>query len=238
MRVVQFAGWSKTGKTSLIEEVLRAAPPTTVIGVIKHLGGTHPFALEPGRDTTRFYEQGARAVTGIDREKGVTLLRDDSLEAALDRLSDAGCDVALVEGFKTVPFARVVVGDLPSDRCVLRDPVPAEVFAALDRFDEHYSPQGLLRACRRETGIEGGIACTCTAPADREHAADHASLAALEARCAAAPGVIGARVHGRVYAERGTIVLALVARDPAGAAAGLAAFDAIAGDTAGLGGRG
>jgi len=238
VRVVQFAGWSKTGKTGLIEEVLRAAPPAMVVGVIKHLGGAHPFELEPGRDTTRFYEQGARAVIGIDREKGVTLFRDDSLEAALDRLSDAGCDVALVEGFKTVPFARVVIGDLPSDRAVLRNPAPEEVITALDRFDEHHSPQGLLRVCRRESGAAGGVECTCAAPVDPALATDQAALAALEGRCATLPGVTCARVHGRVYAQRGTMVLALIARDPAGAAAALAVFDAAVAVRREPGGRG
>ena len=152
MRVVQFAGWSGTGKTTLIEEVIDAAPPGLTIGVVKHLGGVHPFELDPGRDTTRFYERGARAVTGIDAAKGVTVLRSDTLFTALDRLSDAGCGLALVEGFKTEPFARVVIGDLPSDRCVLRNPTADEVLEALDRFDEYVSPGGLLRACRERAG--------------------------------------------------------------------------------------
>ncbi len=162
MRVVQFAGWSGTGKTTLIEEVIDAAPPGLAIGVVKHLGGVHPFALDPGRDTTRFYERGARAVTGIDAAKGVTVLRSDTLFAALDRLSDAGCALALVEGFKTEPFARVVIGDLPSDRCVLRNPTAHEVLEALDRFDEYVSPGGLLRACRERAGGSGAFECSGT----------------------------------------------------------------------------
>ncbi len=237
MRVVQFAGWSKTGKTGLIERVLRVVPEGMTAGVVKHLGGEHPFELEPGRDTTRFFTEGASVVTGIDGEKGVTLVRADSLEAALDRLSDAGCDLALVEGFKTVPFARVVVGDLPSERAVLRDPAPEEVIAALDRFDEYHSMRGLLLACRRAAGVRDGIECTCRVPADPEQADDRVHLAALESRCRAVLGVIGAMVHGRVYAGGGTILIALIARDPASAAAALAEFETIANGTTGPGGR-
>ena len=237
MRVVQFAGWSKTGKSSLIEQVLRVVPQGMTVGVVKHLGGAHPFELEPGRDTSRFFAGGAAVVTGIDGEKGVTLVRADSLEAALDRLSDAGCDLALVEGFKTVPFARVVIGDLPSERVVLRDPAPEEVIAALDRFDEVHSLRGLLAACRQATGVQDGVECTCRVPIDPALASDPAHLAALEARCRAVPGVDGAMVHGRVYPGEETILVALIARDPASAAAAFASFDAAANSTAGPGGR-
>ncbi|HQJ87864.1 MAG TPA: molybdopterin-guanine dinucleotide biosynthesis protein B [Methanoregulaceae archaeon] len=237
MRVVQFAGWSGTGKTTLVEGVLRVVPRGLTAGVVKHLGGEHPFGLEPGRDTTRLYTGGAAVVTGIDREKGVTLVRADSLAAALDRLSDAGCDLALVEGFKTVPFARVVVGDLPSERVVLRDPSPEEVVAALDRFDEYHSPGGLLLACRRETGVTDGVECTCRVPVGPARSTDPAHLAALEARCRAVPGVVGVKVHGRVYPEGGQILVALIARDPGAAAAALASFGSVNRGTADRGGQ-
>ncbi len=237
MRVVQFAGWSGTGKTTLIEEVIGAAPPGLAIGVIKHLGGVHPFALDPGRDTTRFYERGAHVVTGIDSAKGVTVLRSDTLFAALDRLSDAGCQLALVEGFKSEPFARVVIGDLPSDRCLLRNPAAHEVFDALGRFDEYVSPGGLLRACRERAGGSGTFECSGTLDVTPALAADRAALEQLEARCASAPGVVAAGVHGRVYAGAGTIVLALIARDPMDGSAGFAALVAAAGGTTGQRGR-
>jgi molybdopterin synthase catalytic subunit len=230
MRVVQFAGWSGTGKTTLIEEVIEAAPPGLAIGVIKHLGGTHPFALDPGRDTTRFYERGARAVTGIDAAKGVTVLRSDTLFAALDRLSDAGCELALVEGFKTEPLARVVIGDLPSDRCVLRNPTANEVLGALDRFDEYVSPGGLLRARRGRAGGAGAFECAGRLRAAPDLAGDRAALQRLEAGLASAPGVVAAGLHGRVYAGEGTIVMALIACDPAGAGAALAALARAIGD--------
>lgn len=234
MRVVQVAGWSGTGKTTLIEQVIDAAAPDLVIGVIKHLGGVHPFALDPGRDTTRFYERGARIVTGIDVGKGVTVVRADTLSAALDRLSDAGCDLAIVEGFKSEPFARVVIGDLPSERCVLRDPGAHEVLAALDRFDEYVSPGGLLRACRERAHGCGAFECSGTFAVPPGLAADRDSLAGLEAHWASRPGVLAAGIHGRVYAGAGTIVVALIACDPAD---GAAAFAALAAEAAG-GGRG
>ena len=238
MRVVQFAGWSGTGKTTLIEEVIDAAPPGLTIGVVKHLGGAHPFELDPGRDTTRFYERGARVVTGIDAAKGVTVLRSDTLFDALDRLSDAGVELALVEGFKTEPFARVVIGDLPSDRCVLRNPTADEVLGTLDRFDEYDSPGGVLRACRERAEGRGAFECSGTLEVTPARAADRPALDRLEARCASASGVIATRVHGRVYAGAGTIIMALIACD---AAEGGAAFAALArsaaGDAAQPGGR-
>ncbi|MEN6341929.1 MAG: molybdopterin-guanine dinucleotide biosynthesis protein MobB [Methanospirillum sp.] len=237
MKVVQFAGWSGTGKTTLIEEVIGAAPPSLVIGVVKHLGGVHPFTLDPGRDTTRFYERGVRAVVGIDAAKGVTVLRGDTLFAALDRLSDSGCGLALVEGFKSEPFAKVVIGDLPSDRCVLRNPVAHEVIDALDRFDDYVSPGGLLRICRERAGITGAFECSATLGVAPAFAADCAALERLESRCASMPGVVAIGVHGRVYAGAGTIVLALIARDSVGGSAAFAELVAGAGGTTGSGGR-
>lgn len=235
MRVVQFAGWSGTGKTTLIEEVIDAAPPDLAIGVVKHLGGVHPFALDPGRDTTRFYERGARAVTGIDSAKGVTVLRSDTLFAALDRLSDSGCDLALVEGFKTEPFSRVVIGDLPSERCVLRNPDAREVLGALDRFDDYVSPGGLLRDCRERASGPGGFECSGTLMVPPSLAADRDGLERLGARWQSAPGILAAGVNGRVYAGGGTIVIALVACDPA---TGSAAFAALVAELMGTMGRG
>lgn len=232
MRVIQVVGWSGTGKTTLIGEVIDAAPSGLEIGVIKHLGGVHPFALDPGRDTTRFYEKGARAVTGIDAAKGVTVLRSDTLFAALDRLSDAGCGLALVEGFKAEPFARVVVGDLPLDRCLLRNPTAHEVLAALDRFDEYVSQGGLLRRCRERAGGGGALECSGTLVVAPSLAGDRAALDRIEARAASAPGVAAVEVHGRVYAGAGIIVLALVARDPIGGSAAFAALAAAAGGAA------
>lgn len=230
MRVVQFAGWSGTGKTTLIEEVIDASPPDLAIGVVKHLGGAHPFALDPGRDTTRFFEHGARVVTGIDAAKGVTVVRSDTLFSALDRLSDAGCDLALVEGFKTEPFARVVIGDLPSERCVLRNPTADEVLGAMDRFDEYVSQGGLLRACRGRAGGAGVFECAGTLRVVPDLAGDRAALHRLEASLAGTPGVVAAGLHGRVYAGEGTIVMALIACDPAGAGAALAALARAIGD--------
>ncbi|NLX48573.1 MAG: molybdopterin-guanine dinucleotide biosynthesis protein B [Methanospirillum sp.] len=225
MRVVQFAGWSGTGKTTLIEQVIDAAAPELAVGVVKHLGGAHPFSLDPDRDTTRFYDRGARVVVGIDAEKGVGLHRGDTLFSALDRLSDSGCDLALVEGFKKEPFARVVIGDLPSERCVLRDPTAREVLGALDRFDEHHSPGGLLRECRARAGGAGGFECSGAMRTTGEIAGDRDTLGRLEAGLASAPGVVAAGLRGMVHAGQGTVVMALVACDPAG---GLTAMSGLA----------
>lgn len=230
MRVVQFAGWSGTGKTTLIEEVIDAAPPGLAIGVIKHLGGVHPYALDPGRDTTRFYERGARAVIGIDAAKGVTVLRNDTLFAALDRLSDAGCELALVEGFKTEPFARVVIGDLPSERCVLRNPSANEVLASLERFDEYVSPGGLLRVCREQADGAGTFECSCMLRVPPALAGDREALERLRLQCLSVPGAIAAQLHGRVYAGEGTIIMALIACDASSGGVALAALARAVGD--------
>ncbi|MDD1728166.1 MAG: molybdopterin-guanine dinucleotide biosynthesis protein B [Methanospirillum sp.] len=143
MKVIHIAGWSGSGKTTFILDLVSALAPFGKVGTIKHIGD-HICDLPAGKDTSRHYDAGASIVTGIDLEKSMITHRTISLVAALDTLSDAGVEFAVVEGFKNIPFQKAVMGDLdvPS---LIKNPRVEEIIQLLPSFDDYYTISGLVR---------------------------------------------------------------------------------------------
>lgn len=111
-RVFGFAGWSGSGKTTLIEQLIRRfSAQGLTVSLIKH--AHHEFDLDhPGKDSFRHREAGCREVlvTSAVRWALQHELRgrpELALDEALQRLSP--CDLALVEGFKGSPIAKLEV---------------------------------------------------------------------------------------------------------------------------------
>ncbi|AYH41838.1 molybdopterin-guanine dinucleotide biosynthesis protein B [Azoarcus sp. DN11] len=112
MKVIGFAGWSGSGKTSLIEKVVAVlAGRGLEVSLIKH--AHHTFDIDhEGKDSWRHREAGCREVL-ISSERRWSLiheLRGDaemSLEALLLQLSP--CDLVLVEGFKHAAIPKIEV---------------------------------------------------------------------------------------------------------------------------------
>lgn len=112
MRVLGFAGWSGSGKTTLIEQLIsRFVAGGLTVSLVKH--AHHEFDLDqPGKDSFRHREAGCREVlvTSAVRWALQHELRgrpELTLDQALQRLSP--CDLALVEGFKAAPIAKLEV---------------------------------------------------------------------------------------------------------------------------------
>jgi molybdopterin-guanine dinucleotide biosynthesis protein B len=111
-QVFGFAGWSASGKTTLIEQLIpRFIAQGLTVSLIKH--AHHAFDLDqPGKDSFRHREAGCREVlvTSATRWALQHELRGQpelTLEEALQRLSP--CDLALVEGFKSSAIAKLEV---------------------------------------------------------------------------------------------------------------------------------
>ncbi len=85
MKVIHIAGFSNTGKTTFITELLPELEKLGPAGVIKHIGH-HGYSLPEGKDTTRFFTAGAAASAGIDARKSVLLLQENDLERVLELL--------------------------------------------------------------------------------------------------------------------------------------------------------
>jgi molybdopterin synthase catalytic subunit len=144
MKVIQVVGTSGSGKTTFIESLLPRLTPLGNTAVVKHLGH-HRFALEEGKDSTRFAGAGASVSVAVDDTRSVFIRDRNDLEGVLETLCDGGTRFAVLEGWKTRLYSRIVIGDLPSESCVFRNPAVEEVVAHLDRFDDFFTPAGLVR---------------------------------------------------------------------------------------------
>lgn len=110
--VFGFAGWSGSGKTTLIEQLIpRFIAQGLTVSLIKH--AHHEFDLDqPGKDSFRHREAGCQEVLVSSAARWALQheLRgrpELTLDQALQHLSP--CDLALVEGFKAAPIAKLEV---------------------------------------------------------------------------------------------------------------------------------
>lgn len=147
MRIVQVIGRSNSGKTTFIRNVIRLLIRDRSVATIKHLGH-HPFRLDEGKDTTLFFETGITASLGVDDEKIMIALREPTLSSALTTLADREIDITIIEGFKSINLPAVIIGELESRQCVLRDPFPEDLLQVLEKFPEFHTMNGLTRQLR------------------------------------------------------------------------------------------
>jgi molybdopterin-guanine dinucleotide biosynthesis protein MobB len=136
MKIIQVTGRSNTGKTTFIKSLISVLNKKGKVAVIKHLGD-HDFLLDKGKDTTGFFLAGAAISAGIDADKAVIALRNNSLDAMLALLKGLGMDFAIIEGFKQRSFKKIVIGDLQVEGCILKNPTIDEVVASIGRFDTY-----------------------------------------------------------------------------------------------------
>jgi molybdopterin-guanine dinucleotide biosynthesis protein MobB len=137
MKIIQVVGRSNSGKTTFIKQLIPKLKTHGRVAVIKHLGD-HEYELEKGKDTTGFFDAGADISVGIDADKSVAAIRNNSLDSVLCLLFDQGMNFTVIEGFKGRAFPRIVIGDLDTDHGVLTNPYPDEVLASLDAFEDFH----------------------------------------------------------------------------------------------------
>ena len=225
MKIIHIKGYSNTGKTSFITGLIGSLSEKGTVGVIKHLPH-HTYQLEPGKDTTLYYEHGAAWAVGIDEEKAVAAIRTPDLLQVLTLLADAGVEYAIIEGFKQYPFPGVVFGDLDTEGCILRDPTPGEVIAALDRFEEFHTLQGLVKELKREHNVTRAGAILTFNGIVREWTGETRTgymdfdndigekLADIKAEMEQVRGILGVRFYhhkGRLYAGDDITYIAVLA---------------------------
>lgn len=139
--VIAFAAYSGTGKTTVIEQVVRRLKEKGVrVAVIKHDG--HRFEIDrEGKDSWRFAQAGADITIISSQEKTAYIeQRELKLEQLLAMVHDV--DVILVEGYKNgslpqIGIARRATGKgftAPLDRFIAIITDMDEVETALPRF--------------------------------------------------------------------------------------------------------
>lgn len=148
MKIIHVAGWSGSGKTYFITKLCGHLTQIGKTGTVKHIS-KHVWELTSGKDTTLHYEAGADATIGVDPEKSIAIIRDTDLDSALDLLCDMGVRFAVVEGFKSRPFKKVVIGAMDGSN-LLSNPPPEEVVEILDRFDDWHTSGGVVREIKEQ----------------------------------------------------------------------------------------
>lgn len=112
MRVLGLTGWSGSGKTSLLVELLPLFVARGLrVSTVKH--AHHGFDLDqPGKDSWRHRQAGAQEVMLASGQRWALLheVREDAepgLAALLDRMTQV--DLVLVEGFKADRHPKIEV---------------------------------------------------------------------------------------------------------------------------------
>jgi len=136
MKIIPVAGLASSGKTTFIRNLIPVLKSYGSVGVIKHLG-EHEYRQEEGKDTTVFFENGADISAGIDSGKSVVALQTIDLDEILILFKQQGIDFAVIEGFKTRDFPKIIIGDLLNETCILRNPTADQVVSSLTRFEDY-----------------------------------------------------------------------------------------------------
>ncbi len=131
MKVFGFAGYSGTGKTTLIEQLIpRFVARGLRVSLIKH--AHHAFDIDkPGKDSFRHREAGAAEVLITSSQRWVLMheLRDEAepdLATQLQRMSP--CDLVLVEGYKHASIPKLEI-HRPSTGKPLLHPLDPDIVA-------------------------------------------------------------------------------------------------------------
>ncbi|RPH43584.1 MAG: molybdopterin-guanine dinucleotide biosynthesis protein B [Burkholderiales bacterium] len=131
MKVFGFAGYSGTGKTTLIEQLIpRFVARGLRVSLIKH--AHHAFDIDkPGKDSYRHREAGAGEVLITSEQRWVLMheLRGEAepdLATQLSRMSP--CDLVLVEGYKHASIPKLEI-HRPATGKPLLHPADADIVA-------------------------------------------------------------------------------------------------------------
>ncbi|NTV06255.1 MAG: bifunctional molybdenum cofactor guanylyltransferase MobA/molybdopterin-guanine dinucleotide biosynthesis adaptor protein MobB [Chlorobiaceae bacterium] len=107
---IAFCGYSGTGKTTLIAEVVRHLAPRVSIAYYKH--GCHRFDIDrEGKDSWTVGQAGASTVMISDPEKKALVTRPDSCTPLLERHAFSNHDLLIVEGLKELPLPKLLLVD-------------------------------------------------------------------------------------------------------------------------------
>ena len=134
MKIIQVVGYSNSGKTTFIKNMIPELKKKGNVAVVKHLGD-HTYTIEEGKDTTVFFNAGADISVGIDSDKAVAAIRKNTLDDVLGMLLDQHMDFAIIEGFKQRSFPKIVIGNLTADTTILTNPSVYEVISSLNLFE-------------------------------------------------------------------------------------------------------
>lgn len=114
MVIHQVTGFSGSGKTTVVTELLKAAGIRGIkAATIKHHGGGSPLATEPERkDTSKHREAGACATLAAAENEFIWTVQTGAcwkLDDYIQLYEQLPIDLLLVEGFKKAAFPKTVI---------------------------------------------------------------------------------------------------------------------------------
>jgi molybdopterin-guanine dinucleotide biosynthesis protein MobB len=124
MVILGIIGPSKSGKTTLIKQLITALNPLSV-GVIKHSHHKNIQVQDKGKDTERFRNAGA-----------VFSICFPALKPFPEALSSVGsCDVLLVEGYRNSPIPKLLYA--PQEHLDPHWTIPKQINAQVGNHQPH-----------------------------------------------------------------------------------------------------
>jgi len=157
MKIISVIGYKKTGKTTLVEQLVCGLKKHGSVGTIKHLQ-EHTINT-PDTDTWKHTKAGADVVVGITAHELVKFTHNNDLIHGLDELANAGMDFAVVEGFKDSKLPKFALGEVEAPCIVLRleSPESADIEKLLEiifKQPEYHTLDSLLSKIKSSNNIE------------------------------------------------------------------------------------
>ncbi len=154
-------GYKKTGKTALVERLVKTLRKYGTVGTVKHL---HDADINtPQTDTWKHARAGADVVIGITPNELVKFSRENNLTHALDELADAGMDFCVVEGFKESTLPKIALGEVEAPGIIKRlGPEDEDIVGLVDtvlKLPEYHTLDSLVHKIRnsKDIGKAGAI---------------------------------------------------------------------------------
>ncbi len=157
MKIISVLGYKKTGKTTLVERLVKALKKHGTVGTIKHM---HDHSLHtPNTDTWKHARAGADVVIGVTPHELVKFSNENSLDRALIELADEGMDFAVVEGWKESVLPKIALGDVEATNILLRlnrqeNADIDEIVEMVQKQPEYLTLASLVKRIRRSGEIE------------------------------------------------------------------------------------
>jgi molybdopterin synthase catalytic subunit len=232
MKIISVTGYKKSGKTTLVEQLVQELAKCGSVGTVKHMPDHN---LNPGdTDTRRHMDAGARAVLGVASSGTAKFISETDLANALDELANSGMDYAVVEGFKDSRLPKIVLGDLElSDEVTrldsavdLTDEVLTNLLDIIEQQPEYYTLDSLITKVRQNPRIAEAGAIGSFTGIVREKTGDvetkslefesydkvtNNKIRLIETDLKACEGILDVRIHHRVgRIEAGQDILYIV----------------------------
>ncbi len=135
MKVMGIVGWSGSGKTSLVVQVLPILKERGLrVSTMKH--AHHRFDVDkPGKDSFRHREAGASEVLVVTSSRWVLMHEsreepEPSIESLIERMTPV--DLLLIEGFKTHQHPKIEIYRASEGKALLCPEDPGIVAVASD----------------------------------------------------------------------------------------------------------